>query len=131
MAKSKKGFINVIQEINKRLEEKRKKQGRFWYCYHDEKMEEWGYDLSWNSLEEIDLTKTSYNLDLKVSTYQSRSENVYFYISLFDYSTHKEYTAGYYYIKNYTGLIGKNELIALNDIIEIGTDITNEIYRNY
>lgn len=130
MAKSKKEYINIILEVNKLLQVKRSFMGRFWYCYHDEK-EEKSFDLSWNNEKEIDLTQTSYNLDFKVSTFQSRSENIYFNISLFDYETKKEIDAGYYYIKNHTGIIGALETEALLDIIEAGTEITNKIYFDY
>jgi len=130
MAKSKKGYINIISEVNKLLQEKRSFMGFFWNCYHDEK-EQKSFDLSWNNEKDIDLTQTSYNLDFKVSTFQSRSENIYFNISLFDYETKKEIDAGYYYIKNYTGIIGTLETKALLDIIEAGTEITNKIYFDY
>lgn len=132
MVKSKKGYINIIQEINKRLQEKRKECGRFWYCYHEQNNTDLpGIDLNYSKEIEIDLTETSYNLDFRISTYQSRSENVYFFISLWDYDTKKEIPAGHYYIKNNTGIIGKLEAVALLDIIQAGTDLTNKIYWDH
>jgi len=132
MAKTKKGYINIIQEVNKLIQEKRKEKGRFWYCYHEQdNIDLYGVDLNYIWDVEIDLTQTSYNLDFKVSTYQSRNENIYFYISLYDYETKKEFAAGYYYIKNYTGTIGSLETIALLDIIEAGTKLTHTIYWNH
>lgn len=79
--------------------------------------------------EKIDITKTSGNLDFKVSTYQSKDENVYFNISLFDYDTKEDHHTGYFYIKNYTGEIGETELKALSYIIKAGNQITSEIFE--
>lgn len=130
MAKSKKGYINIILEVNKLLQEKRKEKGDFWFCYSDPDYT-WGYDLSYSHDIEINLEETSYNLDFRITTFQSRAENIYFYVSLHDYVTCKEYKTGYYYIKNYSGIIGKNELLALNDIIQAGTELTNKIYMEH
>lgn len=79
--------------------------------------------------EKVDITKTSGNLDFKVSTYQSMGENVYFNISLFDYDTKEDHPTGYFYIKNYTGEIGETELKALSYIIKAGNQITKEIFE--
>lgn len=81
--------------------------------------------------KDIDLTKTSYNLDFKVSTYQTRCENVYFNISFYDYQKKEETEAGYFYIKNFTGEITSKELEALADIIAIGNELTTRIYNEY
>lgn len=86
-------------------------------------------DVSYGGDKEIDLTETSGDLDFKVSTFQSRGENVYFNISLFDYDTKEERPTGYFYIKNYTGEIGENELKALSYIIKAGNQITKEIFE--
>lgn len=76
-----------------------------------------------------DLTQTSCNLDFKVSTFQSRSENIYFNVSLFDYDTKETTDAGYFYIKNYTGEISENELKALYHIMITGNKITEKIFE--
>lgn len=79
--------------------------------------------------EKIDITQTSGNLDFKVSTYQSRGENIYFNISLYDYEKKTEHKAGYFYIKNNTGTIGLNETKALFYIMQAGNDITEKIFE--
>lgn len=77
---------------------------------------------------EIDLTKTSCNLDFKVSTYQSKSENIYFNVSLYDYETKETTNAGYFYIKNYHGEVSENDLKALFYIMQAGNKLTNDIF---
>ena len=81
--------------------------------------------------KEINLTNTSYDLDFKVSTYQSRGENIYFNISLYDYRKKEEHDAGYFYIKNYTGEISLTECKILADIIQTGNKITADIFNKY
>ena len=124
MARTKKGYINIILEVYKRLQEK--KNQKYYLCYDDENG---GFDVSYNNNTDLNLEETSKHLDFKISTYQSKSENIYFYVSLFDYQTKKEFSCGYFYIKNYSGVIGKLETIALYDIISIGTELTEEIYQ--
>lgn len=81
--------------------------------------------------ENIDLTNTSYDLDFKVSTFQSRGENVYFNVSLYDYRKKEDHPAGYFYIKNYTGEISFIECKILSDIIQAGNELTTEIFNKY
>ena len=97
-------------------------------CYEDNNGG--GFDVSYSHEKEINLEETSKNLDFKVSTFQSKCENIYYNISLYDYVTQKEYSAGYFYIKNYSGIIGKLETTALYDIISIGNELTEEIFYN-
>ena len=87
------------------------------------------FDVSFCQDQEIDITKTSFNLDFVVKTFQSRGENIYFNIILFDYETKIEYFAGCFYIKDNRGMINNNHLQALSYIIESGNQKTAEIYK--
>lgn len=86
-------------------------------------------DLNYKSIP-VDVSKTSYNLDFCVSTEQSKSENVYFNCSLFDYETKKSYDLGYFYFKDNNGCINKNMMLFLADIIAVANDIMENIFRN-
>lgn len=119
--KVKKNHLNIVNQIDDIL-----------FNYFNGRLKgAFSYDILPGEAVDIDLTQTSYNLDFKVSTYQSKSENIYFYISLFDYETKKEYNAGYFYIKNYTGVIDKESCLALYEIISEGNNITESIFWDY
>ena len=118
MTKKELNKYNIVQEIHKEL-----------FGLKAPYRNKFNFDISYNGDQVIDITQTSGNLDFKISTYQSRSENVYFNVSLYDYNTNKEINAGYFYIKNYTGEIGPEELQALALIIEAANQITATIFE--
>lgn len=88
-----------------------------------------GFDVSFRS-KQLDITDSSYNFDFQATTYQSKDENIYFNISLFDYETGKTYDAGYFYIKDNNGIINGDHLRALAKIIEVGNEYTENIFIN-
>lgn len=109
---------NIVQEIHNEL-----------FGLKAPYRNKFNFDVDYNGDQVIDITQTSGNLDFKISTYQSRSENVYFNVSIYDYNSNKEINAGYFYIKNYTGVIGPEELQALALIMEAANKITENIFE--
>ena len=118
MEKKKEVKMNVVQEIAKRLRGDNHLLSRY------------GLDLDYKGVE-IDILSTSCNIDFSLETYQSRSENVYFYATLCDYYGGKKYPIGYFYIKDNNGLMSKDMMLFAYDIITEGTKITEEIYNKY
>lgn len=106
---------NIIQDIWSEL-----------FGYHGRHKQ---LDVSYGDDQILDLTETSGDLDFKVTTQQTRSENVYFQVNLYDYRKKQDIYAGYFYIKNYTGLIGSDELKALNLIMQAGNKRTEAIFE--
>ena len=90
---------------------------------------EFNFDVSSRGLD-FDINQTSHNLDFSVSTFQTRSENVYFNCFLYDYETKERHDIGYFYIKDNNGLISADHLKALYLIIQTGTIITEKIFNN-
>ena len=88
----------------------------------------YSYDVSYGDAPTLDITKTSGNLDFTVKTFQSRSENIYFYVGLYDYERREDIPAGYFYIKDNHGRINRDHTRVLYDIIDAGTDITESIF---
>lgn len=86
------------------------------------------FDVSASGIN-FDYTKTSGNLDMRVTTNQTRSENIYFEVSIFDYDTKKSYNVGYFYIKDNNGIIAAEHLKALYTIIDEGNQITADIWE--
>lgn len=107
---------NIVEEIYRSMG-----RGTVWYG-------KYGMDLSANG-KEIEVDKTSGNLDFGIKTYQSRMENVYLYAFLFDYETKKEYDLGYFYFKANQGLINREMMEYAAEIIERGSRITEEIFE--
>ena len=87
------------------------------------------FDVSYGDEQILNLTETSGDFDFKVTTQQTRSENVYFQVNLYDYRKKQDIYAGFFYIKNYTGLIGSEELKALNLIMQAGNERTQQIFE--
>ena len=52
MARTKKGYINIILEVYKRLQEK--KNQKFWLCYEDNNS---GFDVGYSNEKEINPAK--------------------------------------------------------------------------
>ena len=86
------------------------------------------YDVGGSGIN-FDYTQTSGNIDMQVKTNQSRSENIYFEVSIFDYDTKRSYNVGYFYIKDNNGVISADHLKALAIIISAGNEITADIWR--
>lgn len=110
----KKKTINPVENIYKNL-----------FCL---KKSKWGFDVDARGVD-IDPAETSRNLDFKISTFQSRSENIYFNVFLYDYETKKDYFIGYFYIKDNNGIINAEHLQALAEIIAAGNIETENIFK--
>lgn len=81
---------------------------------------------------ELDITKTSGNIEIQFTTYQTHSENVYFNISIYDYNEKTTTDAGYIYIKHNNGMIDNDAIQVLYKAIQaanrISSDIFNKLY---
>ena len=108
---------NILDEIYYSFRE----EGTHFICRY-------GLDLGVHS-KEFDVTKTSGNLDFRIETYQTRFENVYFNIYLYDYNTNEEYDIGYFYFKANNGRINKEMMMFMADILEKGNEITERIFE--
>lgn len=76
----------------------------------------------------VDITETSGNLDIQFTTQQTHSENIYFDITIYDYSKKTETNAGFIYIKHNRGMIDEKAMQVLYKAIQAANEITAEIF---
>lgn len=88
----------------------------------------YGLDLNVSGCA-FDPKETSYNLDFRISTQQTRFENVYFNCYMYDYNTDKEYPLGYVWFKANQGEINREMMMWMADIISKGNEITSRIFK--
>jgi hypothetical protein len=77
----------------------------------------------------LDITETSGNLDIKFETYQTHFENIYYYITIYDYNKKEETKAGYLYLKHNGGVIDADAIQVLYKAIQAANEITTDIFE--
>lgn len=90
------------------------------------------YDIGYFSRRNINISEIkSCNYDFMIKTYQTRMENIYVDVIMYDYVTEETVNLGYFYLKNFTGkFILKRDFKMIQFVISAFNNITDDIWEN-